>query len=324
MVYFFDAWYREWSLSNNIYFGFYATCKIGKEKNLKDDLPHCKKPILELLTSKKKLSEDVVEYIKNKIVGEYKKQYAKKSSDNNLDELKSLSNDDFVIFLNSIDWKFEKENEDQLRKKLLMKVVGCKYYNSYQKDLEDYILSKLADKIEAKQNADNDVSRYIHSAEIELIFTKANPSNKYKKRDSSWKSMEKANQDIEDKRTIEEKIFSVCKDYDKKQIKRMIQKTCHSKLEENDSDEKDFKSFKWRIYTCCINEFNSFINENSDKEITQEKIDEFISSLNTTVCSHISGMSQAFTYPPMNEEHSKIMIEGAILDLIDNCHLAFD
>lgn len=325
LVYFFDIWYQEWLKSKKIFFGFYSTCKIGKEK-ITEKTKHLKlpsKPILEILQGKK-IDNDTRLFVKNVLLSEYTKQYKLKNRKGFLSQLNSISDDDFDYFLNSIDWCFEQGDENSLELELVEKIKSSKYFNSGLDNKEKTILATLCEEIETRQTEKDLVSRYIPSSQIELIFRNAASFPANKKNDATWKIWLEMDQP-DDKRGLSEKINSVCSDFNKEQLKIYLMKACCSKVDESEANDKHYKAKKYRIYLYCFEQFYNFVKSNNSKQITELDIVNFIRETGVGATDFIKNLSENYYYPSTeNDVCLKTTTEGILLDLMDECFLAFD
>lgn len=168
LVYFLHIW-----LSNNksvlIRFGFYSTNCIAKEKrtekvsSLEITLP--KEPMLTLLMNKN-YKGSLLDSLRKYIIHEYTEQY-------DTDISKELDDTTLIVFLDSINWSFEQDNEKDYKDEVLLKIEK----STYSKHLEnkyhvELVYAGLLVKLEEKQDERDVLLKFLNNDTVENVFLK--------------------------------------------------------------------------------------------------------------------------------------------------------
>lgn len=172
------------------------------------------------------------------------------------------------------------------------------------------------DKLSEKQSSKNLVDKLVHSSDVKLIFKEAESQIPDESIDPTWRYISELENDVTDKRNLEEKVVSVVKDVTERRIKQLARKASGSKYEERDSD-KSFLSLKYRIFEACEEYFlkDDYIPPKKDNEL-----DAILQALVSKAVGDISMLKADYRYTISNDK----TIEGIILNLFDGCFLAFD
>ncbi|MFK3860762.1 hypothetical protein [Pseudoalteromonas rhizosphaerae] len=320
LVSFFDIYTEQFRTSSSVHLGFYTTRNVGKERKsglndgVKITLP--KKPILEVLQSLDDAEDSTISLVKDILVEEYTSQYKNKPNSGNLETLKSLTIKDFKVFLSKILWNFGQEDEDALKQTVLKEIELSPLYNNAHIGKENIIFCLLMDKLSEKQSSKNLVDKLVHSSDVKLIFKEAESQIPDESIDPTWRYISELENDVTDKRNLEEKVVSVVKDVTERRIKQLARKASGSKYEERDSD-KSFLSLKYRIFEACEEYFlkDDYIPPKKDNEL-----DAILQALVSKAVGDISMLKADYRYTISNDK----TIEGIILNLFDGCFLAFD
>ena len=320
LVSFFDIYIQKWKESESINLGFYTTASIGKEsKKVLDDgtaitLPST--PILELLQSVDVMSDQELSTVHSVLIEEYQKQYSSKVNKGNLETLEKYSLDKFKNFLKRITWCFGQEDELNLKKSILDAIKNSKLYNYKVANKEETILSLILEKLEERQTSPDYFERFLHSAEIELIFKQAESEEVDKVCDPVWSHVKTLESEITDKRNLEEKVLSVCPEYDLKLIKLLARQACISKTEQSNNN-KTFLSMKYRIYIACE---EYFMKNGKQVKSSPVELNQIIADLKTNATSSIEELKKSYFYTTSHQQ----ALDGVVMDLIDTCFIAFD
>lgn len=320
LVSFFDS-YMTYFRSRKIYFGFYTTRNIGKEKKLVLDdgieLELPEKPILFLLQSKEKLAKNILVIIKKTLIKEYIDQYSEKKLKGYYQDLIDIDLDEFSNFLGQINWYFSKEDDIKLKGLVIEAIKQCPFYDTSHERKEELIFSALMEILDEKQNKKDMVEKLTSKSDIEIVFlkAKAEPIEDIIM-DPLWEQYKELETDIIDKRNLEEKIKTAVIDYPKRNMDLLARKACASKLEQKKSD-RSFLSAKYRVFEAC-DEY--MLSSEYDDPSTREDLDREIRNL--ILCSNeaIEELKKDYKYSITNTKS----IEGMVLDLVDGCFLAFD
>jgi len=320
-VSFLDLWLFKTELDPNTRFVFYATNKIGKEKETEfsktNGLVFPKTPILELLAQKKLLESDLLNTIKIIVQNEYKEQY-KDINPNRIKGVEKLGNEDWLRFLSQIDWNFNEQDDKALKVIVLGKIAKSKLFNISLAGKEETIFNELIEKVDERQHCKNFSDRLLNCADVKNAFLRAelgfsNP----KTEDFVWKQWEKLSPP--ETRNLIEKIQSVRKDYSNKNIRLKTLKASRGILtnKEYESDKK-FLSIRYRVYEACIEKLAEY---DLDKELTEEEINSIFNELITFGLNNIEQLQTNYNYYNICKED---IIEGIVYELFESCFLAFD
>lgn len=320
IVSFFDCWFQNVK-NENLIFCFYTNVNISKErtseltKTLEINLPD--KPILEKIINKEyEKDSELLLVIKKVIIDEYEKQYSSKEDKGFTEEIKKLSDDLWKDFLNKIHWKFNEEDEKELRKTLEKDI--SKFSNDKRNLIgkEKFVISDLLVELEERQTSTDLVSRLLTNDRVERIMYEI-AVEKRKIDDpiyNNWKEIEN-----DDKRNINDKIKAVCPDFSDKLIGIYSRRIGNIRAEYKTVLNKHKSAYQYRIFDVCDEKLYELIEEN-EFAINQDLLKNWIKELNECAEEHIKEMSKDFYYPFKNNKS----IEGAVLELFDSCYLAFE
>lgn len=323
LVSFIDIWFK-FSTSENLAFGFYSTNKITKESTssvIKDnniELPD--KPILELLVDKTLDYKNLIDCVKKFLVAEYKRQYSKPTEPGMIASIEAMALADWKSFLSCIDWKFGEPDEQEKKKELIKKIQSCKYYNNNHCGKEESIFAQLMEMFDERQNLPDVTERFVHAAEIQLVFVLSAASANSLSSDpvwELWKTMETS-----DSRNLVDKIQSVCPKYNNDKIKVHAQIVSRNLLEQQRlASDKSILSLRYRIFEHCKEYLVNYLaNKGNPQYLKEEEIDEIFVILKSEASNMVQELSGEFKYSFINNK----MIDGIILELFDSCFLAFD
>jgi hypothetical protein len=170
LAYFLEIWIKEGN-SGNMKFGFYTTNKIGKEysvgKAKKFNITLPDKPVIRLLIDKEYREPNLLDTIRKYLIGEYKEQYE------GFDITKNLEGDLLLIFLNSISWFFEQDDEKKYEEINLQNIKDSKWGEQIKAYYgHDQVLASLMFSLEKKQDEEDLVRKFLTTTEVENIFLK--------------------------------------------------------------------------------------------------------------------------------------------------------
>jgi len=321
LVIFIDIWQKQYS-SSNIFFGFYSTTGIAKERKRKNGNPKMSfpsEPILKLLIEKNYQVEFLMPCLKTVIIEEYEKQYSKRDFIGNLETIKVWKDEDWITFLNRITWAFEMQDESALEKELIMKIKKCRFYSQDLDGKESHLVSLMIDLFDQRQIADDPIERYVHASDI-MCIVKDIQSKDYHLVDPVWELWNQLPAPI-DKRNIIDKYRAVCKFPNKTFEESLCRKVAINRHEQKSFRfERSILSFKYRVYDSCLDQLEQLIAAHSSNDISSELIDQWISCLVSTAQKDLGQLSKSYKYQLDNDN----FLRGIILELIDSCFLAFD
>ncbi len=320
LVSFFDIYVNKWKLSEEINLGFYTTSGIGKERKTKLDcgqkitLP--KKPVLECLSDNDLITDDIVLIVKAVVMEEYSKQYKDKKVDGHIQKLRTISLEDFKSFLKKIKWNFGEEDDIQLKSTVISLIKNSRLHNTRVVNKEEFIFSMLMEKIDEKQNLKNHTARFVHSAEVKLVFKEAESEEADHSTDPTWVDIQALENEIDDKRNLSEKILAVCPDYSPRKLGHLARIASRAKTEQL-AGNKSYLSLKYRTFEACSQYFfdNDYPCASSSSEV-----DGIIKDLNQVSAEHIAELKKDYDYTISNQK----VIDGVVMDLFDSCFIAFD
>ncbi len=320
LVSFFDIYIDQFRTSDNLYLCFYTTRSIGKERKTKLDcgktLTLPEKPVLEILQNLNEASDEVVDLVKDILIDEYTEQYRKNLKSGNLETLKGLASNKFKDFLRRISWSFGQENELDLKQTILKDIEHSPLYNNAHIGKENIIFCLLMDKLSERQNSKDLINKLVHSSDVKLIFKEAESQIPDNCIDPTWRHIAKLENELNDKRNLKEKIFSVIEDFSERRLRLLARKASGSKYEESASD-KSFLSLKYRVFEACE---EYFLNEKYTPPKSENDLDTIIGSLLSKALTDIGELKTDYKYTISNSK----TIEGIIWNLFDGCFLAFD
>lgn len=336
LVSFFDIYFKNWQSSDNVKLGFYTTATIGKEtKKVVFDgetLEPPAQPILKTLRDGNKLDQPTFEYFKATILKEYYSQYFKTpnpKSDKYAEELAkqqdrldssyysklgSLTIEEAQKFLDQIYWHFDDEDNDALKATVLQLIKTCHLSNLNNEGKEETIFSELMELIDERQNDKKFSNKFIHGSDVKMIFKNAETSIAVELLDPTWKKYNEESELITDKRTLGEKLLSVCPSFSNRLRANYSRKACTVKIDENNG--KSFLALKYRVYLAC----DEYLALNEKSNYTQGEIIEAVEKMLTKSKEIIDTLKSDYTYKVSNKE----VIESIIYDLFDECFIALD
>ena len=321
LVIFLDSWFSN-KLSSRLHFGFYTNIQSGKEYNTKAlqemgvELP--KMPIIQVLIKRDYSDENLLPTIKKILLEEYRDQYKDREEKGYLENIEKWDDTLWLDFLNRIDWKFGQEDDVELEKTLLHEIKESKFYNSNLDGREEYVLGALLQEFERKENEEDFLVRLVNDSDVKVKFLEIATHN-YKNEDPIYEEWERIEQPI-DKRNINEKIITVCPDYNERKIAIFARKIGAVKVEFSRIDNKEKGSYQYRIFEACESLLFDLLESHKGKDITPEVIDDWLAQLEECAEAHLVDKSKDFVYAFSNKD----TLKKVILELFDSCFLAFD
>lgn len=319
LVSFVDLWIH-YEYSDLLKFNFYSSNKIGTERSSaiieseKITLPEGK--MIEL-ASNSELSNEFLDAAKKFILYEVKDKYGEKST--KYKTVSAWKDDWWKRFFKMITWKFEQPNEEELNTAVLEKIKNCKWFSASLHDgMEDFIKSKLIDELDRKQTKPDFFNRVIPKSDVQLIFEKAKKGSLLKKNDALWEMWNRIEEPV-DKRNVVEKLTSIWTGIEAKKLVYFSTKAVEGGIERDSySGEKDFMALRYRIYSFCESELNKLTSDEAFK--TKYSPEECLDLIFAAAKGKINELSNTFEYNYNNDD----LIYNVILELFDNCYLAFD
>jgi hypothetical protein len=321
LISFLDDWFNWERSKKNLFFGFYASNMIGKEKATKQSIAlgvtFPDKAILKILVEKT-IDSNVLalDSIKKIIISKYKESYLLRKEQGYVKEIELLSDEQWRQFLSLIDWNFEKQVAADYEEEVIQLIRQNKNYSSSDAQNARVILSSLIDLFDKKQSVLDLTERFVHASDVQLIFRGGVSRQAIQKHltDPVWRIWSDLPEPT-DKRSLKEKLLAVCNNYDQVKVSRFARRVGASKLLEN-VRKKGFLSLKYRIYDRCEEELEK-IDKKKIGEYTEQDVDQILEDLRAVSRECINNLSKDFDYGISSPE----IVDGIILELMDSCYL---
>lgn len=321
LVSFIDLWLFKVELDPNARFVFYSTNKIGKERETEfskiKNLIFPEEPVLELLRLKKLTTDGLLYIVKSNVLKEYDVQY-KEINPRRISSLEKLEDEDWVKFLNQIDWNFNQLDDKTLKVQIIEKIKKSKLFNTSLNGKEEVIFNELVELVDERQNCKNLSDRVLNCSDVKNAFLKAElDKSKPKSEDFVWKQWEKLSPP--ETRNLIEKINSVSKDYSEIGIRSKKLKASRGLLSSKEFEkDKKFLSIRYRIYEACLDKLADI---EISKDVSEKGINAIFSQLIAFASSEIDKLKVDYDYYNICKED---IIEGIVYELFESCFLAFD
>lgn len=322
MVIFVDSWLKRLA-SPNLFFGFYSTNGIKKERlagravALAISLPD--KPILELLRDRNLDYPGLLPAVQAFVLNEYQSQYAGKASSGHLVEIQGWTQENWKGFLLKISWQLGQADEATVEADVLLRLRQSQHFDQTLSGKESLILSAFMDEIERAVKNHDPTERFVHSAQLRCILSELR-TGVYKKLDPTWKAWD----DLpppSDTRNLKEKLHDTSETIDKLLIESLSRKAAKGAYELNEyKDDKSFRALRYQIYDICFDKLIPVVERHKTKPLSDTEISACIEELMLAVNAHLSDKLKDFTYVIRNEDS----LRGLLLNLFDSCYLAFD
>lgn len=133
----------------------------------------------------------------------------------------------------------------------------------------------------------------------------------------AWNSLQKPN----DIRNFREKIIAVCNDFSDRKINKYNNNLVLGKAEQAIYDDRDIRAVKYIVFDKCQDRLIDFYDTYTSKTtLTKTEVEKFIINYIEDAKTIINDKKQVYKYPKFTDD----FIEKIVLDLIDECFLAFD
>lgn len=336
IVSFLDCWIEN-NFPEKFYFCFYTNISIGKEVNrgivreLGISLPP--EPLITYLMKKQykvTLQEDnesenkkfdILSIVKLIIIEEYKRQYATKEPMGYLNVIEKFTDKQFLSFLETIDWKFEQEDEEELLESLK---VSINYFSKPHLKIdgkEHLIISAMLDEFEKRQNVKDVFSRFVtHDIFMRILYEVSN--DQYRPPDPVAKMWDTLGEP-EDNRIIREKILDVCPNFNLKKVSKYERKIATVKMELEQLGSKDklaYKAYKYRVFTASEDRLDELKEVNSDTGLTSKKIEDWLLEMFNYSHEALKDKAQDYVIPFKSQD----TLFNTVLELFDSCYLQFE
>ncbi|MGB5919273.1 hypothetical protein [Arcobacter sp.] len=327
MVIFLDVWISN-RFDSSIFFGFYATNKIAKErtsdktKRLNIIIPES--GILQSVINKDYLSQnDILQSVKKLVIDYYKTSYERQNSTVNgyQDTIEKFDDNTWINFLELIEFNFiENDDLELLKNEVIETIKKMKFYDTQVEGKEEFIYSYLMEELDSRQNASEYSQKFLHKSDIEVAFYKAKGKISNLEVDKTYEMWDNKTTFTNDKRSIEEKMLSVCKDLRSKYIFQKNRISSRSKIEEQRAaDEQSFLALKYRIFEKCYDILDEQVNLITSFE--ESTITNIFNILKYESMLEVKNLSSKYYY---SEYDNETIVLGIIHNLFDECYLSLD
>lgn len=322
MVLFIDSWLKRLA-SPNLYFGFYSTNGIKKERlagraaSLGITLPE--EPILNLLRDGKFDHTHLLPAVQAFVLDEYRVQYAAKTPAGYLAEIQGWTPDNWKGFLLKVRWHLGQADEASVETDVIVRLRKSQYFDQTLVGKESLILGAFMDEIERAVKKQDPTERFVHAAQLRCLLSELRVGA-YKKIDPTWKAWD----DLpppSDTRNLKEKLLDTSKTIDNFLIESLSRKAAKGAYELHEyKDDKSFRALRYQIYDVCFDKLIPVIARHKVTPLSDAEIAACVEDLMVAVNAHLADKLKDFTYVIRNEDS----LRALLLNLFDSCYLAFD
>lgn len=313
--------YLDSSNDTNLVFCFYTNVSYSKEHMTEElrllNLFTLDKPFFEYFLNND-LVDEVINFFKKIIINNFDKIYSHYNKEN-FEKIKKFTNKDWILFLKSIEFKFNCPDHEELEPLLLEQIEAHPLFQITHLNKIEIIKSVLLEKIDISMSKLKLLDKMINSDSISLVFYQVLSEVDGKKIDplyNYWKEIMKF--PLEDTRNISEKIKHVSDNFSEKTIQRYNREAIFCNVELENLDIRFRDSLKVRIYESMDKYFdNKFLYKPEYKE---EELKDIIKELQKEAKTYISSLKQNYDYVLLNEE----ILEKIVVMLINECYFSFD
>lgn len=323
---FLDIW-RRVEYDENMTFMFYTNTSIAKEKSVgvikKLGLKLPKEPVLKLLISKEydQALPIIVPVLKDYYISQHNTNSNSKEDAKFYENLiNGYSDETWKTFFQLIEWKFNEENEKTLRFKLESTVKNVCDKLDVDSKYSDKILSCILQLIEEKSLEKNFLNRMVSVSDIKLLFKDFERKVRVEERidpvHKKWDELDKS-----DIRDLEEKIKSVCPNFDEDDLEDLQTDFAEGKFEQDSYREiKAVKAYNYRIYNICRRRIRDILKKKDEYKFSEEEINNILDELTQVSEKHILDKAKTYEIPYKDTD----MVKKSILILFQECFLALD
>ena len=321
-----DTW-RRVEYDENMTFMFYTNTSIAKEKSVgvikKLGLKLPKEPVLKLLISKEydQALPIIVPVLKDYYISQHNTNSNSKEDAKFYENLiNGYSDETWKTFFQLIEWKFNEENEKTLRFKLESTVKKVCDKLAVDSKYSDKILSCILQLIEEKSLEKNFLNRMVSVSDIKLLFKDFERKVRVEERidpvHKKWDELDKS-----DIRDLEEKIKSVCPNFDEDDLEDLQTDFAEGKFEQDSYREiKAVKAYNYRIYNICRRRIRDILKKKDEYKFSEEEINNILDELTQVSEKHILDKAKTYEIPYKDTD----MVKKSILILFQECFLALD
>lgn len=300
---FLDTW-RRVEYDENMTFMFYTNTSIAKEKSVgvikKLGLKLPKEPVLKLLISKEydQALPIIVPVLKDYYISQHNTNSNSKEDAKFYENLiNGYSDETWKTFFQLIEWKFNEENEKTLRFKLESTVKNVCDKLDVDSKYSDKILSCILQLIEEKSLEKNFLNRMVSVSDIKLLFKDFERKVRVEERidpvHKKWDELDKS-----DIRDLEEKIKSVCPNFDEDDLEDLQTDFAEGKFEQDSYREiKAVKAYNYRIYNICRRRIRDILKKKDEYKFSEEEINNILDELTQVSEKHILDKAKTYEIP---------------------------
>ena len=251
------------------------------------------------------------------VLAEYAAQYKDRPSSGHLETIKDWDDDTWRTFLGLISWLFSDADEAVAWDRLVAAVKNCRFYNEQHEGKEEVIASSMVDLFDRKQTAKEYGERFVHAADVELIFRKV-ASGELRAVDPTWRSWDGVDPPT-DQRNVGEKFVAACPTLSTSALSRYQRRTADGLVElEAHQQDKNVVAMRYQIYDECEAALASLAAKAGS--LTEAQLDAEIASLTARALARVEKRATEYGYKHKTDE----FVRGLVLELFDSCFLAFD
>ena len=318
---------RRVEYDENMTFMFYTNTSIAKEKSVgvikKLGLKLPKEPVLKLLISKEydQALPIIVPVLKDYYISQHNTNSNSKEDAKFYENLiNGYSDETWKTFFQLIEWKFNEENEKTLRFKLESTVKNVCDKLDVDSKYSDKILSCILQLIEEKSLEKNFLNRMVSVSDIKLLFKDFERKVRVEERidpvHKKWDELDKS-----DIRDLEEKIKSVCPNFDEDDLEDLQTDFAEGKFEQDSYREiKAVKAYNYRIYNICRRRIRDILKKKDEYKFSEEEINNILDELTQVSEKHILDKAKTYEIPYKDTD----IVKKSILILFQECFLALD
>lgn len=320
---FLESWILQ-EYKSNVKFGFYTTNGNAKER-LTEKLTELKIQLPTYSISEKlsngELNDEISEILGKVLLNYLEKKYAEHQGNSVIIQVKKFTNTDWSCFLKKVSFSFNAQNLEQLEKEVFSLIKTCPYFSSQLSGKEEYIKSEIFEMLEKKCINPNPEARWVHSAEIQVIFEKMKLERELPE-DPAHESMGEF--ETKDKRGLEEKVRAVADNFTteyEKYCLSLSRKMGISLVEQNKfKTNKSVVSLRYRIFMICFDILEDFKEKVGQNKLSRTEMHNIVEELADKAKIQVDDLAKNYNYPFTSRDS----IRNMIVELIGSCFLAFD
>lgn len=251
----------------------------------------------------------------------YIEQHQKHTEDNSYYEtlVGVMKDDEWKKFLGLIEWKFEENDEQEIREKIKIIIIElCEKFNVDVIYCEK-ILASLLDMIASGALETDFLEKLVSVAEVKLLFydfvREAKVDEKIDPLHIKWDALI-----CNDIRNLEEKIIKVCPNFNKDILLDYEDDFIDGKFEQQHYPEiKEVKAYNYRIFKVCERYIRNLLKQ-QDMELSENDIIKIIIELSEQAEKIILDKNKTYKVPYLDKD----MFYKTVLILFQECFISLD